>query len=546
MMGASRARAVGAGRADTVGARVGAAMAVLVAWVMLASGVAWARDAQPLTRIPLGPLGYQAMVPELLLAGSSMLTVDFVDANHLLITFGLRQLMKREPDSLPDDDDRMVGAALVELPSGKVLARTEWRLHDRGQYLWSLGHGRFLLRVRDQMMVIAPMAAVGSGNAFREVPLLRTDRHVVALLVSSDDDLLTVETTKRAPDAGLASDVILVDPTLQNSAQADPAPVQINFYRLTSTGDSAEDLVPISAGAVLARATVDIPMTTGGFLEVKAGGKDQWLFDFDSHSGKSSEVGSLDTSCSPHTTFVGHGEFVAFGCRGSDDRQEMAGFNLNGEEMWQQNFSDTHVSATFAFAAAAGRFALGRIIVSGAFDPDGSLPESVVNSQEVRVVQSYNGKLLFRTDCSPEERAGQNFALSPDGLQLAVVRERTVHHPATKDYAEYSERETAVEVYALPALTEADRLAEKQAEAMAPQDTGARIDLSLDRAATSAGGDAAREDASSSARSISSADAVDSKAGGTSTTAGDSVPTATRKQPTLYGPDERPTGQSPQ
>ena len=65
--------------------------------------------------------------------------------------------MKREADPLPDDDDRTIGACLVELPSGKVLARTEWRDHDRLQYLWNLGHGRFLLRVRDRLTMIAPM-----------------------------------------------------------------------------------------------------------------------------------------------------------------------------------------------------------------------------------------------------------------------------------------------------------------------------------------------------------------------------------------------------
>jgi hypothetical protein len=103
---------------------------------------------------------------EFLLAGSSMLTVDFVDKDHLLITFGVRRLMKREPDPPPDDDDRTVGAVLVELPSGKVLARTEWRLHDRWQYLWNLGHGRFLLRVRDSLTILAPMEAANRDDAF--------------------------------------------------------------------------------------------------------------------------------------------------------------------------------------------------------------------------------------------------------------------------------------------------------------------------------------------------------------------------------------------
>ena len=62
-----------------------------------------------------------------------MVTVHFVDKDHLLITSGLRRLMKREAGDPPGDDDHTIGAFLVELPSGKVVARTEWRTHDRGQ-----------------------------------------------------------------------------------------------------------------------------------------------------------------------------------------------------------------------------------------------------------------------------------------------------------------------------------------------------------------------------------------------------------------------------
>jgi hypothetical protein len=530
--------------------------------MMLAAGVAEARGAEPVARIPLGPLGYQTMVPEFLLAGSSMLTVDFVDADHLLITFGVRGLMKREADEPADDDDRMVGAALVELPAGKVLAETQWRLHDRGQYLWGLGHGRFLLRVRDRLTVIAPMAAGGAGgagglkDAFREVPLLRTERHIVALMVSANEDLLTVETTRRvsADEAGVASDVTLVDPTLQGVAQTDSAPVQLNFYRLRSTGAGAEGLLAVSAGAIRAREAVELPMTTGGFLDVKEGGKDRWLFNFDAHTGPVSELAEWDTTCFPKATFVGHGEFVAFGCRGSAERQALAGFNLKGEEMWQQNFSDQHVSPTFAFAPAAGRFALGRIVVTGETDAEGPLPEGVVSGEEVRVMQSYDGRVLFKIDCTPVERAGGNFALSADGMWLGVVRETLVHHAATKDYDEYTQREAAVEVYALPPLTEKDQAEVKAAEAMAPQDAGERIDLALQRISTPVAGDAAREinaaggDSSAQASAAAAAGAAVGEQGAPTEAGaaveGDAEPGAARKRPTLYGPDETPSGSS--
>ena len=121
-------------------------------------------------RVELGPLGFQTLYPEFLLAGSSMLTVwTSWDKDHLLITFNVRRLMKREPNDPVDDLDRTVGAFLVELPSGKVLARTEWRLHDHGAYLWNLGHGRFMLRVRDRLTMIAPMASTDPNQAFSRV-----------------------------------------------------------------------------------------------------------------------------------------------------------------------------------------------------------------------------------------------------------------------------------------------------------------------------------------------------------------------------------------
>jgi hypothetical protein len=455
---------------------------------------------------------------------------------------------------------------LVELPSGKVLARTEWRVHDRLQYLWSLGHGRFLLRVRDRLVEIAPMATADTNDAFKESPLLRVERHVVAILVSSDCDLLTVYTVKRAEGAADNVEVSLDGPAV------DAAPVQVNFYRLTHTSERADGLQVTYAGAIRTREAVSLPMTTGGFLDVLNGGRGTWLFNFDEHAGKVNELLAFVTSCFPHATFVDHSEFVVFGCRGSDDKQDLAGFNLKCEEMWQQNFTDTHVSPTFSFAPAAGRFALGRTVVSNAIDFDSPLPASLVTAQEVRVLQSHNGREVFRIDLTPVERAGQNLALSPDGMRLAVVRETQVHHAATKDYGAYTQKETGVEVYALPPPTKEDEAAVKRAEAQAPADTGARIDESIERVSVSdaaAAGGASSPAGDSPAAAAAAADAIQQSARGATnggatngdgaaeggagtatgagnatgtgtTVEGDAEPEAPRKPPTLYGPGEKP------
>jgi hypothetical protein len=445
--------------------------------------------------------------------------------------------MTREIDPPPDDDDRVVGAYLVELPSGRVLARTEWRLHDRLQYLWSLGHGRFLLRVRDRLSVIAPIEAGNAGDPFRETTLLRVERHIVALLVSSNCDLLTVETTRRATGPDEVGEI-----SFGNPAGKDPAPVQINFYRLNGSGG---DLVATPAGAIRTQSAISLPLTTAGFLDVIEGGKGRWLFNFDEHAGKVDELAEYDTNCFPKPMFIGHSEFVAFGCRGGEGKQDLVGFNLKGDEMWRLSFYDSYISPTFAFAPEGGRFAIGRTLVSGDIDPNFPLTASVVTAQEVRVYQSYDGRQLFRIECSPVERAGQNFDLSADGMRLAVVRETTVRHAATKDDPAYTQLEAAVEVYPLPALSDYDKSEVKAAEATAPADTGARIDLSLERVSTHAAPESAPGSSSDAANGSSRdtgaapAEAATEPANSTAVE-GDALPEAPRKQPTLYGPGEKP------
>jgi len=512
----------------------------------LATGVAEARDPEPLARIPLAPLGFQSLTPESLLDGGSMLTVNFVDHDHLLITFAVHRLMKREPDQRPDDEDRTIAAELVDLPTGRLLAQTDWRLHDHGQYLWPLGNGRFLLRVRDRLSVVAPLAS--ATDAFRQTPLITSSRRIIAVQVSADADLLTVESTRHV-GPGVANDVTLVDPTLPDPSQSESAPVQIDFFRLSSTGTAAVALRATPAAVIRARVALSLPMTTVGLLNLNNDGRNHWGFNFNEYTGKVVPLAGFDTTCFPRANFVDHAEFVAFGCRGGTDRQLLAGFNLKGDLMWQQNFSETILAPAFAFAPTAGRFALARVLTTGAVDEDAPLSPIMVSAQEVRVFQSYNGRQLLKVNASPVQRSGGNFALSDDGLQLAVLRQRLLSHPQTKELDAYTERETAVEIYALPALTDRDQAELKAAKQMAPPDTGAPINQALKRIlspnASSEAGATGEANATTAQTPlpleqispIPSPTSVEP----TSAVLGDPLPDAPRPRPTLYGSDEKAT-----
>lgn len=411
-----------------------------------------AKNSGASVRIPLEPLGFQLPQAQFLLAGSTMMTVDFIDDKHLLLTYSAKRLLKRMPECPPSDQDHVIEAIVAELPGGRPVARTSWRVHDRGQYLWNLGHGRFLLRNRDSLTTIAPIVNHPRGDAFRERPLIETKRRIGGVLLSPDADLLILETLEPLKPAGLeeAGGARAANPSDADTQQAEN-PVQINFFTLTPKQADGIELTP--GMATRSRLPGRIPANSAGFISTLDQGQQHWAFDFNTYDGKKIELSPFDSTCRPSPVLVSRSEFIAFGCHLSHTPQVIGGFNLRGEEMWEQNLTETYMSPTFSYAPAAGRFAFSRMITRTSLVTDDSISPELVVGQSIIVYQTNTGRQVLRIDATPVARAGQNFALSPDGLSLAVIRT------------------DAIEIYMLPPLTGKEREAVQRAEASVPRMT---------------------------------------------------------------------------
>jgi hypothetical protein len=432
----------------------------LFAFLFIAISLLAARNPDPALRIPLEPLGFQQPSAQFLLAGSSMYTLHYVDDRHLLLTWSAHRLLKRLPNEPPDDQDRFVDAVLIEIPSGHVLARTQWRLHDHGQYLWSLGHGSFLLRIRDTLTTFSPVANLASGQPFRERAFLTTDRRIAAVILSPEYDLLILETMPPAhadPDAIALPSVSGAPRTLPVEQEHDPTPIQINVFRVFVSSALSDQIQFRDVGAARARTPGRIPAIAEGYLATIDQGRQHWAFDFNSYEGKTSELSPFDSSCRPAPVFVSGSEFIAFGCHGGNTFQVIGAFNMRGEEMWEQTVQDSYFAPSFVFAPSSGRFALSRILSRA--QSDLLIPE-LVGGQSVVVIQTDSGRQILRADPLPVQRAGQNFTLSPDGMSLAILHG------------------DCIEIYSLPPLTTKEQEAVKLARRAVPASTEAPIHFS--------------------------------------------------------------------
>jgi hypothetical protein len=500
-----------------------------VAWatgILMAFGVAALRPVQamagekekkpgPWLQLSFNSLGIPGVSNPFLTSGSSMLTIHFLDGRHLLVTYSLRELVPRLEGDPVEHDDRLVAGEVVDLPSGRISARTQWHMHDHGRYLWKLGNGRFLVRIGDRLYTIAPMASIGSKDPFQRTLFPGRQVRPSVVLVSPDDAVVTLETVIEEPQASKTK-VVLGEPEAAAASRT-----IIDFFRLHDAKEAnAEGGLEVEpAGVVLSPVPLLLPVDGDGYLWAEALDNYKWAVTFDGFGGKTIHLGKVDSSCRPRLQMTSRSEYLALTCMGSDDRIKISSYGLDGRETWEEVVGDVG-TPSFAFAPMAARFAVSITHVD--VGPPGpgvnAAPAGPVSRQEIRVYQNASGDLLLRAECKPVFKTAENFDLSPDGMLAAVVRDG------------------AVAIYKLLALAKTDLQDMVQVEKLAPPvvSSGNVVLTRLTKPEKAAM--AAESAAESTAAAASAAAAAAAAAALTATP----VPSGPRKPPSLLKPGEKP------
>jgi hypothetical protein len=400
-----------------------AAVITLVLWLagvpcMASSHDKQPRPAEPEERIPVSPMGYRPPGPLYMLSGKAFTSLDFIDDHHLLFTFRLPRLMRREENPGRFDNDQMIQALTLELPEGKVQASSEWRMHDRSRYLWPLGGGRFLVRqantfsLTDESLKLHPYIDVAT-------PVLQTE-------VSPDGRILVVEHQyeRHAPEEHSKLEA-------QARQYGEPPPNE----------DTQITVLNIASRQVLAalktESPIHVPITSTGYVGVaKDKGEDQFLIRFVPFAGESLVLGRVASTCTPHEEFLSPQALMIESCGPRSPDVYLDAWTTEGKKLWNGQREGHLVWPNFAYSRTSGRFAVSLLRVNHYIDLVDSLNDEDVREQRVQVFDSATGALLMETTASPILTAGQNFALSEDGERLAVLREG------------------AIEIYKVPRLPE--------------------------------------------------------------------------------------------
>jgi len=345
----------------------------------------------------------------------ALASLDFLDENRLLFTFRIPGLIRRQTGSDDENEERHIKAVVLSLPDGAVQAESIWELHDRSQYLWMLKDGHFLVRDRDELKM---------GDASLDLkPYLRFPGPLISVELDPTQQYLVTNSREPAKAGAAAAgmvgspDTAKADVTTTGSGGNDP-------FRSGAPPNMVLRILRRDTGQVMlvsrVRSAVKLPLNPDGYLEMLPGKGVEWVINMNDFGGKSSQVGRVDSSCSPTNQFLSPQEFLVTTC----NRDEMLGYvamTTDGRRLWEDAPTSSPVRALMVVSPDGSRLARESLAVTHAVTAYSPLDSDDIKGQLVEVFDAATGKIELESPATPILDGGGNVAFSPSGRRVAVL-----------------------------------------------------------------------------------------------------------------------------
>ena len=366
---------------------------------------------RPSATIPIEPLGFSAPATFYLGTRNTLMSLDFLDEERLLLTFRIPGLLHRDHHEPPGSDssqDRQVRAVVLHVPDGAVLAEAVWTLHDRRRYLWMLDNGQFLLRQREELKL--------GDTALQLKAFLRFPGPVQ--WVELDPNRKYMVTGSLEPQTAASQNGNVASPPTADATLVSDGPkpaVDPDLILRILRRDSGKVMLVSHV-----KSAVHLPINGDGFLDTLRGTGRAWLVNLNRFDGGSTIVGKVDSFCSPMLDFVSPREFLATICE-SDGNTRVVAMTTGGRRLWENAGSGSMVWPVLVTGGDGLRIARETLMVNHGVSAFAPLATDDIRGQDVQVFDAATGKVILRAQASPVFDVGGNVALSPSGQRAAII-----------------------------------------------------------------------------------------------------------------------------
>jgi hypothetical protein len=381
----------------------------------------FAASQPPAFSIPVEPLGFFA--PGAIYQGQreSLVSLDFLDEDHLLFTFHAPGLIRRQGNPAAANE-RQIRAVLLTLPGGAVDSEALWSVHDRDRYLWMLNDGHFLFRDRGDLKL---------GDASLELsPLFHFRGPLLWLELDPSQNLLIADSREAAELKAKPGDVSSPSTSsAQMTVDPDsPGPLGRDSAHQDAFANTSPDVVlrilRRQTGQVMlmsrTRKTVHLPINSDGWVETLRGNGHEWILNLNYFRGGSRMIGKIDSMCAPSVEFVSNPEVLVTTCN-PDESRSIVAISTDGKRLWTASKPGTQIWPRLIMAPNGLRFARETLLATHNVNTLSPLSFDDIKAQWVEVYDASSGKMELTVPASPILDGGGNVAISPSARRIAVL-----------------------------------------------------------------------------------------------------------------------------
>ena len=366
----------------------------------------------PAFTIPAGPLGFSVPGEHYLLRRESLVSLDFLDEDHILFTFRVAGLMERNAADTSESGTQRIQALVLALPSGKIESRATWIVPDHSRYLWMLNGGRFLLRVPD---------GLDEGDArLQTKPYLHLPGRLLWIEMDPRQQVIVTNSLEPADEEQKPGNSGMPVADLATAAAGASKPGEQQVLVARTQKFASGEVLHVSRVPWTSQ-TSDWPMNSVGYLEDSQYQPNHWLLKLNNFGGGDKALGHVESKCPPKYNFISESELLVTTCDPYSG-WKMAGMLTRGDLLWEARVATNAVWPLLVMAPNGSRLARETLLLSRSADRyKRMLDARDFEGQMVKVFDAVGGKMVLQAPLTPIFDGGGNVAFSPSGQRLAIL-----------------------------------------------------------------------------------------------------------------------------
>lgn len=332
-------------------------------------------------------------------------TLSWLSPRQLLFTFNPHILIRRNLSQNGKALQRVVRAVLMDTQTHSVARTVDWEITDTHRYLWPLDGKRIVVHVGNELRIY------GAGlEVERSIPLAG---QLSFVRIAPNGSLMAFATLRERHSAELHSQ-------LRDDLGGEPEE-DVDFTVLDKDFNTIAQTSTVSS---LQPPT----LLNEGQVNLVSQSNSRYRLALRTWDDKMVTLARFTSRCTPELSSVAPDHLFLQSCDVVTDATQYRVIGADGKLLLHREAGPREMGQQVIGNQATGIFAFKTVreIAGASPDPDADTQVTGLESEDVQVYRVVNKKRILAVNLTDPVASYDNYALSPDGTQLAVLSQSQI------------------------------------------------------------------------------------------------------------------------